>query len=260
MAGTGRDATLSYGRRAVFYIRTLPSDFEHLRTNVTQVSRPHSQTLDRGLRILELIAEADAPLTVAEVAQGVGLHRSVAYRAVRTLEDHRLLSRGADGRWSAGVGLSILARRVRSSLQTAALPELSDLANGLGMTAFLVVRDADEAVTVQSVEPRHSMVHVSYRPGIRHPVDRGAPGLALLAGAPASDGERPEVQLTRERGWAYSASEVLPGMRSVAAAVHDRRGQLAGAVAVVFVESPVPLSTLGERVMAAERAIARELS
>ena len=47
------------------------------------------------------------------------------------------------------------------------------------MTAFLVVRSGDEAVTVATVEPQDSTAHVVYRPGTRHPVDRGAPGLAL---------------------------------------------------------------------------------
>ena len=37
------------------------------------------------------------------------------------------------------------------------------------MTAFLVVRSGDEAVTVATVEPQDSTAHVVYRPGTRHP-------------------------------------------------------------------------------------------
>ena len=44
-----------------------------------------------------------------------------------------------------------------------------------------------------SVEPPHVAAHVAYRPGTRHRVDRGAPGLAILAGEPTRAGERPEV-------------------------------------------------------------------
>lgn len=220
---------------------------------------PHSQTLDRGIRALELLAQAKRPLSISELAEEVGVHRSVLYRIVRTLEDHRLLARDGDGRLVPGVGLAVLARSVKSTLQTAALPELSDLANELGMTSFLVVDDQGEAVTVESVEPRHSVVHVSYRPGIRHPVDRGAPGLALLAGAPAVDGERPEISEARSRGWVTTRGEVMAGMRAVASPVVGRRGDVAGAVSVVFVDSEHSLPEIGRRVASAAAAIAGEL-
>ncbi len=47
-----------------------------------------SQTLSRGIRALEILAAAQAPLTIAELADAMGVHRSVAYRILRTLEDH----------------------------------------------------------------------------------------------------------------------------------------------------------------------------
>src|SRR6185312_15125652 len=49
---------------------------------------PASQTLSRGIRILELLGDAGEPLTIDEVARRLGVHRSVGYRLLRTLEDH----------------------------------------------------------------------------------------------------------------------------------------------------------------------------
>ncbi len=220
---------------------------------------PHSQTLDRGVQLLELVADAGRPTSMAELAGHLGVHRSVVYRMVRTLEDHRLLSRDHDGLLTPGVGLSTLARSVKSDLQTAAVPELSDVANDLAMTAFLVVRDGHQCVTIASVEPRHSPVHVIYRPGTRHEVDRGAPGLALLAGEPPVHGERTEVAQARERGWVTSHGEVLTGMRSVASPIVGRRGDLLGAVALVYVDTTYSLDDLGRRTARAARAIRDEL-
>lgn len=216
---------------------------------------PHSQTLDRGLRVLETLAAAGRPLSIAEVAAGLGVHRSIAYRILRTLEDHRLVTRDRDGRCQLDVGVSMLAGSVRTTLQTAALPELSALANDLGMTTFLVVEDRGEAVTVLSVEPRHSSVHVAYRPGVRHPVDRGAPGIALLAGGPPRPGERPEVAAARVQGWAHSRGEVLPGMSSVAVPLQDRSGAGTAAVAVVYVDQGIDPGTIAERIVIAARVI-----
>lgn len=220
---------------------------------------PHSQTLHRGVRVLEVLAESGGPLSIGEVGARLGLHRSIAYRIVRTLEDHQLVARDRDGRLTLGVGLAVLARSVKASLQAAALPELSLLANELQMTSFLVVHEGDEAVTVQSVEPRHSTVHVAYRPGVRHPVDRGAPGLALLAGGPPVAGERPGVAKARRTGWVTSHGEVLTGMRAVASPVVSRSGELAGAVSVVYVSSDHAVEDIGARVASAAAAIAGQL-
>lgn len=221
---------------------------------------PLSQTLDRGLRVLELLAERERPLSSVQIAASLGVHRSIAYRIVRTLEDHRLLQRRSDGCWELGVGLVVLARSVSPTLHTAATPELADLANDLGMTAFLSVADRDECVTALTVEPRHSQVHVAYRPGVRHPIDRGGPGLALLAGAPPRPGERPEVAAARAAGYALTSGEVVPGLSSVAAPVVPADGVVVASVAVLFLqEPPRPVEPVARRVQAAADAIAREL-
>jgi DNA-binding IclR family transcriptional regulator len=219
-----------------------------------------SQTLDRGLRVLAVVAGAEAPMSTADVAVALDLHRSIAYRMLRTLEGHGLLRRHDDGRFGPGLTLAVLARRVAPTLQGAATAELSSLADAVGMTAFLVVRDGDDAVTIAVVEPRHVTAHVAYRPGNRHPVDRGAPGIALLAGADGQRGERAAVTSARRRGWAHSRSEVLPGMRSVASPVVDALGTLHGALCVVFVGVTGPVEDLGVRVCVAARTVADRLS
>jgi DNA-binding IclR family transcriptional regulator len=221
-------------------------------------SRPASQTLDRGLRTLALVADSDQPMSVADVAAALGLHRSIAYRMLRTLEDHHLVQRDGDRGYVAGTGLAVLARRVHPTLQSAALPELTTLANDTRMTAFFVVLEQSEAVTISVVEPRHTGAHVAYRPGVRHRADRGAPGIALLAGRPPQKGERAEVTEARERGWTASHAEVYPGLRAVGAPVVDSSGTCRGAVCVVFVED-VDVAPLGERVRAAALSVAGAL-
>ncbi|HWM19610.1 MAG TPA: helix-turn-helix domain-containing protein [Ilumatobacteraceae bacterium] len=220
-----------------------------------------SQTLDRGLAVLESIAWAAEPPTIDELAGEHGVHRSITYRIIRTLEARHLVRRDASGRCHAGVRLASLARGVRAPLLTAAMPVLTVLANELAMTSFLVVRDGDDAVTIESVEPHASEVHLAYRPGIRHPVVLGAPGMALLAGGPPIARERREVTLARRRGWAISAGEVIAGLASVAAPITDGSGVAAGAVAVVHLAAAdVDTDAVGRRVAAAASAISEMTS
>jgi len=219
-----------------------------------------SQTLDRGLRVLEVLSQAARPLTVVEIAAAAGLHRSVAYRLVRTLERHQLVERDASGGHAPGVGLAALARSVRRTLQAAALPELTVLANALQMTAFIVVRDGADAVTIVSVEPRAAGAHVAYQPGTRHAVDRGAPGLALLMPDAPAVGDREALIEARARGWAQSEGEVIPGLRSVAVPVLGADARAAAGLAVVFIEPPSPPVSLAAELAAAADRIARALS
>jgi DNA-binding IclR family transcriptional regulator len=222
-------------------------------------SPPHSQTLDRGLRLLTAVAESPGSADLVDLAAAVGVHRSVAYRLMRTLEDHRLVRRTGDGRYEPGIGLAALAANVRRPVQVAALPELPRLAARAGATAFLAVRDGGDAVTVASVEPPQGPAHVAYRPGSRHPVDRGAPGLAILAGGPPLAGERSEVAEARSRGYACSRGEVLPGVSSVAAPVVAGSGEVAGSVALVFLPDSRDLAETGALVVESAAVIAASL-
>jgi DNA-binding IclR family transcriptional regulator len=218
-----------------------------------------SQTLDRGLTALKLVVESERPRSIQDVADELGVHRSIAYRILRTLHHHRLLELDDHGHYTAGLALATLARSVRRSLQVTALPELSDVANGLGMTAFLVVQDGSEAITLMVVEPRHSLGHVVRRPGTRHPLDRGAPGLAMLAGGPPVRGERREVTVARARGWAASKGEVIEGAYAVAVPLSSRSGALLGALAVVHVDPSRDPAKLAARLVVAAAALRDEV-
>jgi DNA-binding IclR family transcriptional regulator len=214
-----------------------------------------SQTLDRGLACLDFVAAADRPVSVDATAAALGLHRSIVYRLLRTLELRHMVERDSEGDYSAGAYLAVLSRSVRRSLRAAAAPVLANLAEDLQMTAFLVVADGDEAVTIDSVEPTSLNAHVAYRPGTRHALDRGAPGIALLAGRPALKGERPEVTSARTDGWARSEAEVIAGMASIAVPIGNQ-----GAIAVLWLAgNPVDATDVAARLIAAAADVGSRL-
>ncbi|MGV9546042.1 IclR family transcriptional regulator [Nocardia beijingensis] len=217
-----------------------------------------SQTLSRGIRLLEILAAAGRSMTIDELAESLGVHRSVAYRLLRTLEDHSLIARDLSGQIVLGAGLAALASGVSRDLQQAALPELKAVANELGMTCLLAVRlDRDEAVTLTSAAPERS-VAVTYRPGHRHPLTRGGPGKAILLKLPEQDWPeelRAELTRSRARGFAVSHDEVVPSLWSVAVPLVVR-GQPAASIAVIHVSLPRPEAEIAERLTAAAKAVA----
>ncbi|GAB3119802.1 IclR family transcriptional regulator [Glaciibacter psychrotolerans] len=234
-----------------------------------------SQTLSRGIRALEVLAEAPAPLTIAELADALGVHRSIAYRILRTLEDHGLVVRGESGRIALGPRMAALARGVSRDLQSAALPELTSVANDLAMTVFIAVLDRGEVITLVSVEPRHAHVSVAQRPGTRHALERGAPGHAIQASlSPAeraalapgtasndsADGPTlaDTLAVVRESGFATSHDEVIPGLSSVAVPLRPA-GQAPAALAVVYVGAAASAEQIAARLHTAAAAIVSEL-
>jgi DNA-binding IclR family transcriptional regulator len=180
-----------------------------------------AQTLDRGLRALELVAASPTGLTVQDVADRLGVHRTIAHRLLATLAEHRLVARTPDGRFHAGGGLTALAQGVQRALRESALPVMRELADELESTVALLVREGEEAVAVAVVTPTMAAYHLAFRTGSRHPLGRGAAGICLLAGLPPRPGEREAVTRARAQGFAVSKGEVEPGAHGLAVLLHQ---------------------------------------
>ncbi len=217
-----------------------------LRGSLGIVAAEISQTLDRGLRLLSLLAESAGGVTITEAAGALGVNRTVVYRLAATLEQHGLLRRGPDGRLSLGLAVLGLAGAVHPLLRRAALPVLRTLAEDVGATAHLTIADGGEALAVAVVEPTWTAYHVAYRVGSRHPLDRGAAGRAILSGR----GGSPDYVVT--------GGELQPGAHGVAAPVLGVGGIEASVGVVALGEFDA--ARIGPRVVGAAAAVADRLS
>ena len=142
-----------------------------------------SQTLDRGLRLLRLVADRGAAgITVTELSRELDIGRPVVYRLVATLSQHSLVRRSQDAKVRLGPGVLHFAAALHPALRQAAYPILRRLADAAGATAHFTIVDAGEALALVVVEPTWTDFHVGYRVGTRHPLERGAAGRAILAG------------------------------------------------------------------------------
>jgi DNA-binding IclR family transcriptional regulator len=186
--------------------------------------------------LLRVLANHREGLTVSELAGELGTHRAGVYRLLGPHLRERLVWRHADGRFYLGVGLIELAAAVQPRLQELAGPLLQSLADELTVTTALTVRDGEYAAVVLDVRsPSHADLHITYRPGLRHPVSVAASGVAILAGGPERPTERPEVTEARHRGWAQSTGELLPGASGVAAPIRQGPGEVEAAISAVWI-------------------------
>lgn len=188
-----------------------------------------SQSLERGLRLLRLLADASAPMTVTALAEALQTHRPVVYRLITALARQGMVHRDGEGRWRLGLGVLHLAQRIHPLLRDAAAGPLRRLAEDVGATAHLTITDGGEALAVAVIEPSWTDYHVAYRVGSRHPLDRGAAGRAILAlDSPASP------------GYLATSGELQPGAHGIAAPV----------IGVSDLRASVGVITLGELAVA----------
>lgn len=183
-----------------------------------------SQTLDRGLRLLEILAESSGGLSVAEASAVLEVNRTIVYRLLATLERHGLVRRSSNGRYSVGFGVLSLAGSVHPLLREVAQPVLRSLADDVGATAHLTIADGAEALAVAVVEPTRTDYHVAYRVGSRHVLERGAAGRAILSAR------------SHEPAYATSTGELEAGAQGVAAPL----------ISVPGVEASIGVIALGE--------------
>ncbi|WP_166677543.1 IclR family transcriptional regulator [Amycolatopsis arida] len=208
--------------------------------------RQHSSTnqhsgigvLDKAVAVLHAVAED--PCGLAELCTRTGLPRATAHRLAVGLEVHRLLRRGADGRWRPGAALAELAGGTTDPLLDAASAVLPKLRDITGESVQLYRRDGMQRVCVSTAEPP-SGLRDTVPVGARLPMTAGSGAKVLAAWADphtqrallvdAVYGERTLLEV-RRRGWAQSVAEREPGVASVSAPVRDSGGTVIAAVSV----------------------------
>ena len=203
--------------------------------------------LDKALVVLGALERE--PLALADLVRSTGIPRATAHRLAVALEDHGLLRRDADGRFTLGLRLVALGRAAADGfpLAVAARPALEALRDRTGESVQLYVAEGEGRRCVVSLQSPHALRWIVPE-GALLPIDRGSAGKLLRS--------RPTVG---PDGWVDSVEEREPGVCSVSAPVPDGRG---GVLAAVSVSGPVerlsrtPGRRLGAAVVAAAGQVA----
>lgn len=212
------------------------------------------QSLERGLAVIRSFTPETPAMTLSEVARATDLTRAAARRFLLTLTDLGYVR--TDGR------LFTLTPRVLelgyAYLSSAGLPEVAQphlerLAAEVRESSSMSVLDGDDIVYVARV-PTSRIMAVAISVGTRFPAYVTSMGRVLLAGRPIEELDayfgrltlrqltphtvasyaalKTELDRTRKQGWAIVDQELEEGLRSVAAPIRDRDGQVVAATNV----------------------------
>lgn len=235
----------------------------------------HSQSLVRGLNLLERLAASPAGLALSELAEQADLAPSTTHRLLQALQSQGFVTQDTElGVWKIDVktfriGNSFLEAR---DFVGTSRPFLRRLTAQTGETANLGIRDGGTAVFLaQSESPQ--MMRMITRLGSRAPLHASGVGKALMAWLPDDELERilaerglsrvtentlhsPEtlresLAEIRRQGFACDREEHAIGLHCVAACIHDEHGIPLAAISVSGPVARIPetrLLELGELV------------
>ena len=228
--------------------------------NGEEVNRNHNiyfvPGLARGLRVLEILAEHEKPLTLSEIASELGISRSSAYRLVYTLKHMGFLESPKDGRELTlgarvlNIGFAYLAGQDLVRIARADLEALRDATNISAHLAILEARDVLFLDCVQSRTGFLSNVSVGARiPAHASPLgwlmlsDRSGKQLAELYRGTKMErltektpkdmaALKQAVAEAGSLGYFVSDGIVERGGKSISAPIRDRDGQIVAAIDV----------------------------
>lgn len=213
--------------------------------------------LERGLRILECLAESQHGLTLAQITRAMDLPKSTVHCILLTFERSHYIQRDeSSGRYRLGLGLFRLANVALPALwvREQAAPVLQSLMERTRLTVHMAALDHDELVLISRVNPPASAAPASWI-GKRMDFHCTAVGKAVLAHLDESEVERlirrhgmlrhndntiaslrrlhADLEQARRRGYTVDDEEEEIGMRCLGAPIVGPGGRVEAAVSVV---------------------------
>jgi DNA-binding IclR family transcriptional regulator len=242
-----------------------------------------SQSLERGLAILDLIDGAGGTLGIRDIGRRLDLSPTIVQRLVQALVERNFVVKDAEtqkyglGYRALSLGASLLSE---DNLISAAMPVLGRLTRELEVNAFLSVVSGDQLVYVLALQSE-GPISIRSAPGTAAAFHSTAMGKAILAEAPPQRagtllGTAPltaftdhtitertvlfeQIEEVRRQGYATSIEENLPGVHAVGACVRNAQGQAIAAISIAYAPLLQPKVQLSQAVLGVARA-ARDIS
>jgi DNA-binding IclR family transcriptional regulator len=244
-----------------------------------------SRSLAKGLQLLEILASAAEPMTLADLAISVGLGKASTLRLLRTLHGTGYLLRDQNGNYHSDRDRSFPKQnRLLRLLRESARPVLARLNAEFGETVALAFLFDDLIRVVDVIESTHDIRMSNYKGRILQAYASSlgksitafqttentrkllhAYGIFRLTPATLTDFRAIQEHLAevRERGYAWDREETVPGGACVGAPIRMPGGEVLAALSMSmpkgrFTEElqrllPARMKQAGEKVTEAMR-------
>lgn len=224
--------------------------------SLAEDSQSGAQTVRRAVVLLRLVAcGQERGVRLADLVHMSGWSRPTVHRLLKALLQEGVVEQDADTRrYLIGpeIGLLGLARPRRLPLLALAEPYLAELAEQVGDTVFLSVRQGSDSICIGRKTGHHPIQVLSIEVGVRRPLGLGVSSIALLACLPAGESEAivqgnalrlgvagedagkvlARVSRARATGVAHAPVGLMPGTSAVAMPILAEGAVALGALTV----------------------------
>lgn len=141
------------------------------------------QSLDRGLKILSILAEARGPLSLNEITEHFTIDRSSVFRLIATLIQNGYVRQDEDNKkYTLGFKIMEIAGTYESQMQIDSIirPVMHRICDYTGQNTHVGILDHNEVVFI-AVEQPVGMITINIAVGTREPAAPTALGKALIA-------------------------------------------------------------------------------
>lgn len=184
--------------------------------------------VDRAIELLNVFRWGDEGLSLAELANRTGLHKTTILRLAVSLQGAGMLARSSSGEFRLGANILKLSAILRASqrLDREVQPFLERLAAECRESASLFIRDGEARICLVRVEAEQS-VRDSTRRLVPMALDDTSSGLVLrgLGGNAVGPAEGPFRPI-------FTTGVTDPQTASLSAPVFDAEGDIVGAMTV----------------------------
>jgi DNA-binding IclR family transcriptional regulator len=166
--------------------------------------------LEKGMDIIELLADAESGLSVTEISQRLKRGMSELFRIIVVMEQRRWLQKDPEtSRYSVTYHMLKLAHRgtPAQSLTSAAAPVMQDLSTRINHSCHLVVRSGTQGLVIFRQENQERHANLSVRLGAVIELVSSCSGQVLLAHLDPSERDPLLRSIPRMRGVARSKLE-----------------------------------------------------
>lgn len=233
-------------------------------SEVARAGTPLNQSIERAVRLMGFFTPERPELSLAEITSRLGTNKATAHRYTVALRRVGMLRYDVPrGVYSLGPRIVEFAATALAGLRIikVASPHMERLVAAVNETCVLSVWDGDAPVVIHVDDSTDRIARVVVRVGSRLPLHDSAQGQIFAAFNPgAAAGGRQGLAEVRSSGIAVS-SDVIPGIRALAAPVFQDR-DLVAAIALVGTTASLPeerSSPLVERLSTCAQAVTAEL-
>jgi len=245
--------------------------------NSSSSDTPNSSLL-RGLAIMNAVANASRPLSIADLVDELGLAKPTVHRIASQLEEENFLQRNPnDKRFVVGSKLMEFSTSILSNNSVGAPRRaiLEALSNEIGETCNCTMLDGYHTVYFDRVECNWP-IKINLHPGSKLPLHATASGKLFLAYMKKSDRDRildaaelnastehtytsvddlkEHLKMVKSKGIAFDNEEFIDGMIAIAVPVFNSKNRVCFTVAVHAPTTRQSIESLSEYIPSLQHA------